>query len=386
MHTDKIRIALIVKNEQYAGGSSSYEAGIIKYLQLTATESIEFVIFQPSGYGSREISWNICEYRNGFISEVTSFLRSTIFGRVTAKICNVFMGSLEKSFLNQSIDIAYFLSPNPLSLGLINIPMINTVWDLGHRDLPGYKEMASRIRFAKRELYYSRVLPKSLLVVTDSKTTSHRIEKLYGVQRNKIMDAGLFPTMQNKSNKYQLQPIPNGEEYLIYPAQFWRHKNHTLLVDLMVDAKKSFPNLKLYLTGSDKGEMLRIRELIALSNLEDSIRILGFVDSEILTSLIKGAKALVYPSRLGPTNLPPLEALMLGTPVVVTKTNSNLIHDPSHGVWVVEDDSLIQFSEAVYGILLDSIRIEPMSFEEANSDAAMAIVSMIKRCFIDVRE
>jgi glycosyltransferase involved in cell wall biosynthesis len=342
---------------------------------------MEFVVFQPSGSDSHENFGDVCEYKNGLLNEVTSFIRSTYLGRISAKILKTFIGSLEKSFAIHNIDIAYFLSPNSLSLGLIQTPMINTVWDLGHRDLPGYKEMASATQYTKREFYYSKVIPKSLLVVTDSKKTKKRIEEIYNVPSHKIVDAGLFPDIKNFQNMPADPSSTDHGEYLIYPAQFWRHKNHDLLVELMADLSKEFPNLKLYLTGSDKGEMSRIRDLIKSSQLEDSINILGYVDSETLTGLIKGAKALVFPSRLGPTNLPPLESLMLGTPVVVTNVNSILIHDPEHGIWVVEDNSLDQFVAAVSWILQNPLNRKPISFEEQNLEAASMIVKKISSIF-----
>ena len=64
------------------------------------------------------------------------------------------------------------------------------------------------------------------------------------------------------------------------------------------------------------------------------------------------AVGVLFVSRLGPTNLPPLEALSLGTPVVVTHTNCNLLHDPKNGVWVVEDDSISSLIDAVDELII----------------------------------
>jgi glycosyltransferase involved in cell wall biosynthesis len=381
MRSEKIRIALITKNQIYAGGASSYESSIIKCLRSNASKHVEFEIFQPLGSAPHENFGLSYEYKNTYVSELASFLRSTRIGRGIAKLGYPFKGSLERALIKHKIDIAYFLSPNPQSLGLIDIPMINTIWDLGHRDLPGYQEMSSRTRFAKREIYYSRVLPNSFLVVTDSKKTSVRINQIYGVLSEATIDAGLFPAIQDSPTDIARSDLISNKEYLIYPAQFWSHKNHELLVDLMLQIKEEFPDVNLYLTGSDKGEMSRIRELVRTAKLEERIRILGFIESDFLTKLIKDARALVFPSRLGPTNLPPLEALMLGTPVVVTNTNSTLIHNPKHGIWVVEDDSVPQFTDAVLDILRNPIRIHPLNFDKQNNDAATEILQIISAKF-----
>ena len=55
---------------------------------------------------------------------------------------------------------------------------------------------------------------------------------------------------------------------------------------------------------------------ISAHGLTDQISIIGFVDSAELAALYRGAAALVMPTYFGPTNLPPLEAWAVGTPVI----------------------------------------------------------------------
>ena len=70
------------------------------------------------------------------------------------------------------------------------------------------------------------------------------------------------------------------------------------------------------LCGSDRGARSSVEALIAQYGLADQVSILGFVDSAELGALYRGALALVMPSYFGPTNLPPLEAWSVGTPVI----------------------------------------------------------------------
>jgi glycosyltransferase involved in cell wall biosynthesis len=48
----------------------------------------------------------------------------------------------------------------------------------------------------------------------------------------------------------------------------------------------------------------------------ERVRFLGFVETDELVRLYRGAHALTYLSFFGPENLPPLEAFALGCPVV----------------------------------------------------------------------
>ena len=51
--------------------------------------------------------------------------------------------------------------------------------------------------------------------------------------------------------------------------------------------------------------------------LAGAVHILGFVSDEELVALYQHAHALLYLSRFGPENLPPLEAFALGCPAIV---------------------------------------------------------------------
>ncbi|MFT5171733.1 MAG: glycosyltransferase involved in cell wall biosynthesis [Candidatus Marinamargulisbacteria bacterium] len=50
--------------------------------------------------------------------------------------------------------------------------------------------------------------------------------------------------------------------------------------------------------------------------VRDLVRYIGFAPNEELVSLYRQSLALVMPTFLGPTNMPPLEAFSLGVPVL----------------------------------------------------------------------
>jgi glycosyltransferase involved in cell wall biosynthesis len=70
------------------------------------------------------------------------------------------------------------------------------------------------------------------------------------------------------------------------------------------------------LCGSDPGARTAFEALVAQHGLGDCVRMLGFVPNVELGALYRGAHALVMATYFGPTNLPPLEAWAVGTPVV----------------------------------------------------------------------
>jgi glycosyltransferase involved in cell wall biosynthesis len=104
------------------------------------------------------------------------------------------------------------------------------------------------------------------------------------------------------------------QKFFLYPAQFWPHKNH---VNLLHALKLLGGDAKLVLPGSDKGNLAHVRKTVSTLGLEARVLFPGFVSPADLAWLYRHALALVYPSFLGPDNLPPLEAFALGCPVAI---------------------------------------------------------------------
>jgi glycosyltransferase involved in cell wall biosynthesis len=107
-------------------------------------------------------------------------------------------------------------------------------------------------------------------------------------------------------------------KFFFYPAQFWPGKNHYGLIkafELLLAGNES-SELKLVLSGSDKGNLEYILGLIRHLNLQEHVIVTGFITDEELVTMYKNAIALVMPTYLGPTNMPLLEAAHLKCPIV----------------------------------------------------------------------
>jgi glycosyltransferase involved in cell wall biosynthesis len=106
------------------------------------------------------------------------------------------------------------------------------------------------------------------------------------------------------------------DQFFFYPAQFWSHKNHINLLHAFKEYLKENKNCKLVFTGSDKGNQSHVQQVVKDLQLQENVKFLGFVDNRTLYSLYKNAIALVFPSLLGPTNMPLLEAFELDCKVI----------------------------------------------------------------------
>ena len=162
-------------------------------------------------------------------------------------------------------------------------------------------------------------------MVAESPLGKENLEKRYGLDHNRVHWISVSPAQRTtdsedpKFNPRKAAGIPPNSTYIFYPAQFWAHKNHRLIVDAISILRKSFKN-KVYaiFCGSDCGNLGAVLEMAKIQKVDGLIKYVGFVPDEQMATYYKNSLALVMPSYFGPTNIPPLEAFEFKTPVIVS--------------------------------------------------------------------
>jgi glycosyltransferase involved in cell wall biosynthesis len=122
---------------------------------------------------------------------------------------------------------------------------------------------------------------------------------------------------------YFVPPRPNTAQspglsnFFLYAGPFERHKGILDLVQVYVEARQEIGK-ELVVTGRGSLEN-KIRDLVKRSGVEDKIKVLGWVDQDVLDGLQRDAQAVIVPS-VWPENNPAsaLEALSVGTPVIAS--------------------------------------------------------------------
>jgi glycosyltransferase involved in cell wall biosynthesis len=228
-------------------------------------------------------------------------------------------GVVQSLVVQQRIDFVWFAWPY---FEPVEVPFATTVWDLGHRQMPWFPEVSlSGWTFEQREHYYRSVLPRASLIVIGNSAGARAISNFYQVPAESLCEiplpvdaAGLQTVTPDAAviGSLGLEPA----RYLFYPAQFWPHKNHVTLLDALALLRASGRSLKLVFSGSDKGNRAYVERCAADRGLADSVLFAGFVEEAVLHQLYLHAFATVFASLMGPDNLPPLEAMALGCPVV----------------------------------------------------------------------
>lgn len=214
------------------------------------------------------------------------------------------------------IDLLWFPTPD---YEPVECPYIFTVWDLEHRAQPYFPEVSEKGEWNGREKYFSKALKRASYVITGTEVGKREITGSFGVNPDRVRllphptpsFALASPGVRPLSGHLNLRP-----PYVVYPAQFWAHKNHIGLIESVAILRDQGLRIDCALVGSDKGNRKHVEKRVRELKIEDQVHFLGFVSREDLVALYQNALALVYPSLCGPENLPPLEAMALGCPVI----------------------------------------------------------------------
>lgn len=215
--------------------------------------------------------------------------------------------------LENHFDLLIFLYPEVFEK--TNVMQISTIFDISHKYCPYFPEIGNWEERNRRETLFNKITSNASYIITGTKILQNELEKYYGWNKELVflVPHPAFDTKQKRKKPKRNTP----KKFAIYPAQFWPHKNHVVLVEAWKSFKNSsFHELHLIFTGSDQGNMYFIKKLVKKYNLEEKIHFYGFLPHEDVLDLISAAEVLVYPSLFGPENLPPLEAFACGCPVI----------------------------------------------------------------------
>lgn len=231
-----------------------------------------------------------------------------------------------------------------------NKKSIATIHDLMHRYESHFEEYQGSV-CAEREVRYSAMCEHADLILVDSNIGKQHVLESYRVGEHKVQVLPFAPPFYLLNSNYadlkEKYSLP--DKFIFYPAQFWEHKNHINLlkaVKLLVDEGEE---IYLVLVGAKKNNYSATIDIIDKLGLSRNVFILGYVSNNEMYSLYKSAVAMTFVSLIGPTNIPPMEALVAGCPLVCSNVyampeqvgEAALMVDPKDPVDIAEKIKLV---------------------------------------------
>ena len=252
------------------------------------------------------------QHRIAFLKSIAKqiFSKSLLRNGIDLDICRA--AALNLIMEKNKIDAVWAVQP----LGVpLTCPYITTSWDVSHRINPYLPEFSSnREEMRKRDRVAVKVFSRAYKVLVGTNRGKYEIECLYGVTLERLL-VNPFP----QAAKLDSTHLPRLENTILYPANFWPHKNHLILIKaLKLLLESTDLDIKLIFTGSDRGTLGTIKSLVEKMSLQNNVDFRGFVSESELNKLYSSASLVVFPTLMGPDNLPPLEALARGCRITVS--------------------------------------------------------------------
>jgi glycosyltransferase involved in cell wall biosynthesis len=146
--------------------------------------------------------------------------------------------------------------------------------------------------------------------------------------------------------------------FLLYAGRISPHKNVVRMIEAFSALKTelerdgAYPDLKLIIIGDDLSGNPDLRRTVVRSGVHNDVRFLGFVPIEVLRIFYDEAKIFVFPSLYEGFGLPPLEAMVHGTPVV-TSNVSSLPEVVGNAAVLVNPENVFEIMRALHRVLTD---------------------------------
>ena len=239
---------------------------------------------------------------------------------------------LRNCFLRSKLDLLLYPYPTPISFET-GVPYVMAVHDLQHRLQPEFPEVSADGEWEYREYLFRNGCRYATLIIADSNVGKEDVLNFYGVygvteDRVKVLPylpATYLAVDVSEAERRRVRTIYHlPDRYLIYPAQFWPHKNHARVIQALALLKTEYHiDVSIVFCGSHSGEIRestynKVMSLRSELGIDSEIHYVGYVSNEDMSAVYSGAVALVMPTFFGPTNIPVLEAWAFGCPVLTS--------------------------------------------------------------------
>lgn len=192
---------------------------------------------------------------------------------------------------------------------------------------------------------------KAKKVITVSEYTKKTLVENLGVKPSKIksIHSGA-PKVSHLTDKLPQGLKPRG--YILNNGGIDIRKNLSFLIRAFPKVNAQIPGLKLVITGENKKMVESLKVEAKVLGLEEAVVFPGYVEEDMLWSLIRQARCLCYPSMVEGFGGPVLEGFAAGVPVITSNTSS-LPEIAGKAAYLVDPNKVEEATEAILKISQD---------------------------------
>ena len=217
-----------------------------------------------------------------------------------------------RSLLNKINQTGIYYSPYFNIPSGIKIPVMVTIHDIVFPDVPG---LVSPVGLWARMYFYRRAAKHAKKIITVSDFSKERIEYHLG-NKTPVINASNAINILSIDNKQQIKK----EKLILFIGNIKKHKGLGILLDAFNKFLEKNRDYKMVIIGSK--DNFRSKDTNITERLEKlsgaNLEFTGFIPENEKNLLLAKAALLVQPSLYEGFGYPPLEAMLSGTPALIS--------------------------------------------------------------------
>nr|WP_314432908.1 glycosyltransferase family 1 protein [uncultured Brevundimonas sp.] len=266
--------------------------------------------------------------------------------------------------------ISHWTSPIPISSK--NCANIYTIHDLIPLKFP------SSTNHNKADYYdmIKKIIDSADCIVSVSETTKNDIISLFNSAPQKIAVTYQSPNLDDEilskgidclANELDRQFSLNYRGYFVFFGAIEPKKNLHRILESFLTSASHFPLVIVGKNGWDNdAEIFHLDEITTHGRTSSNIvRHLDYLSRSQLLSLIKGARATIFPSIYEGFGLPALESMALGTPVL-TSTAPALVEICQDAAFYADPFDTTSIRHAINALVRDEDHLEELRIKGLN--------------------
>lgn len=266
---------------------------------------------------------------------------------------------------NLGVDLLFcpFTAPTYFEPG---IPTVCTIYDLQYKTYP---EFFAPEDVAHRAQTFIEASRRATQLAAISDYSRHSAIEHGGLEPSRIRTIYLRMALRIAPETTQHTQVLDrlgivAHRYFVYPANFWKHKNHEMLLTAfgIAVSKGMAADIKLVCTGAPGVRQEWLINAARDMGLNQRIVFPGYIPNSELAPLISHSRGVVFPSLYEGFGLPVIEAMAAGVPVACSNATS---------LPEVAANAAILFDPRVPGQIADAI-IALVNDEELRTRLAQA--------------
>lgn len=232
---------------------------------------------------------------------------------------------LQQLFINHKVDVI-FESAQFFGWRL-GIPAIAWIPDFQHRALP---HLFSKLAWYKREIGFRSQVLAGRTIMLSSEDARQACEGYYPSSKGRTRvvsfsvlprDLPSFEAARAIADSYGLP-----EQFFFMPNQFWRHKNHLLVLEALNILRQQGKQVVVVASGKQLDPRApdyfpSFNTKLAEAGLQDMFRLLGLIPYDHLSMLLYTSCALLNPSLFEGWSTTVEEARTIGIPMILSDIN-----------------------------------------------------------------